>query len=208
VNHNITPSFRRLFHHHHTLLMGVFSIVLCPLRCAFVMIHGIIVVHVVQLSIAQEAQLGAAATKVAVSVIHITETRGAAIVQSRAHICVMPLTMAQDAVAPLGALLVDMISAVLLALTAVEPLLTLTLPAIVCLFIAPLLGHVSDGGIVDKGGTNSTMITPCCSSNVVVAGMVVVTSLIMSPYGVINMATIICGSMCAGGGGRDNAHGG
>jgi hypothetical protein len=101
-----------------------------------------------------------------------------------------------------------MVSAILLTFTAVEPPLPLSSPAIECILIASLLGHTSDGGVVDKGGTNSTMITPCCSSNVAVAGTVVVTSLVTSPYGVINMATIICGGMCAGGGGRDNARGG
>jgi hypothetical protein len=142
------------------------------------------------------------------SIIHIAETCGAAIVWSWAHICVVPLAMTQDAVVPFGAFLVDMISAILLALTAVEPPLALTPPAIMRMLIAPLLSYTSDGGIVDEGGTNSTIITPCHSSNIAIVGMVVVTSLVMSPYGMINMATIVCGGMCAGGGGRDNAHGG
>jgi hypothetical protein len=76
------------------------------------------------------------------------------------------------------------------------------------MLIALFLGYTSDGGIVDEGGTDSTTITPCHSSNVAVAGMVVVTSLITSPNGMINMATIICSGMCAGGGGRDSACGG
>jgi hypothetical protein len=143
-----------------------------------------------------------------VPIVHIAEACGAAIVQSRAHICVMPLAATQDAAAPLGALLVDMISAILLALTAVEPLLALTLPTIVCVFITPLLSYASDWGVVDEGGTDSTTITPCYSSNVAVAGTVVVMSLVTSPNSMINMATIVCGSMCAGGGSRDNARGG
>jgi hypothetical protein len=120
----------------------------------------------------------------------------------------MPLATAQDAVAPLGAFLVDMISAVLLALTAIEPPLALTSPTIEHVLVAPLLSYASDGGVVDESGTNSTTITPCRSSNVAITGTVVVTSLVKSPNGVINMATIVCGGMCAGGGSRDNAHGG
>jgi hypothetical protein len=143
-----------------------------------------------------------------VSIVHVAETHGAAVVRPWAHICVMPLASAQDAVAPLGAFLVDMISAILLALTAIEPPLALTPPMIECLLIVPLLGYTSDGGVVDKGGTDSMMITPCCSSNIAVAGTVVVMSLVTSPYGVINMATMVCSGMCTGGGGRDNACGG
>jgi hypothetical protein len=124
------------------------------------------------------------------------------------HICVVPLPVTQDTAAPLGALFVDMVSAILLALTAIEPLLSLALPAIEGMLIAPLLGYAPDGGVVDEGGTNSMTITPCRSSNIAVAGMVVVTSLITSPNGVINMATIICGGMCTDGGSRDNACGG
>jgi hypothetical protein len=60
-------------------------------------------------------------------------------------------------------------------------------------FVTLFLGYSSNGGIVDEGGTDSTTITPCRSSNVAVVGTVVVTSLIMSPYGVINMATMVCG---------------
>jgi hypothetical protein len=172
------------------------------------MINGIVVICVGQLSIAQEAQLGAAATEVAMPIVHVAEARGAAVVRSRIHICVVPLTATQDATVPLGALLIDVISAILLALTAVKPLLTLTLSVVVCMFVALLLGHASDGGVVDEGGTNSMTITPCHSSNVAVAGMAVVTSLVTSLNSVINMAIIVCGGICAGGGGRDNAHGG
>jgi hypothetical protein len=157
------------------------------------MIDGIVIVRIVQLPIAQETQLGAVTAKVAMSIVNIAEARCAAVVRSRAHISVVPLAMTEDAIAPLGAFLVDMISAVLLALTAVEPPLALAPSLVECMFIAPLLRHMSDGGIVDEGGTDSTTITPCCSSNVAVAGMVVVTSLITSLYGVINMATIVCG---------------
>jgi hypothetical protein len=99
--------------------------------------------------------------------------------------------MTEDAVAPLGALLVDMISAILLALTAIEPLLALASSLVVHMFIVLLLSYASDGGVVDEGGADSMTITPCRSSNVAVVGMVVVTSLVMSPYGVINMATIV-----------------
>jgi hypothetical protein len=120
----------------------------------------------------------------------------------------VPLTVTQDTVAPLGAFLVDMVSAILLALTAIKSSLALTSPSIVHMLIAPLLGYTSDGGVVDEGGTDSTMITPCRSSNVAIAGMVVVTSLVTSPNGVINMATIVCGGMCTGDGSRDNARGG
>jgi hypothetical protein len=143
-----------------------------------------------------------------VPIVYIAETCGAAVVWSQAHVCVVPLAATQDTAVPLGAFLVDMVSTILLALAAVKPLLTLTLPTIMCMFIALLLGYASDGGIVDEGGTNSTTITPCCSSNVAIAGTVVVTSLVMSPNGVINMATIVCDGMCTGGGGRDNARGG
>jgi hypothetical protein len=109
---------------------------------------------------------------------------------------------------PLGAFFIHMVSTIFLTLATVEPPLSLPSPAIECILIASLLGHASDGGVVDEGGTDSMTITPCCSSNVAVAGTVVVTSLVTSPYGVINMATIVCGSMCAGGGGRDSARGG
>jgi hypothetical protein len=172
------------------------------------MINSIVIIRVVQLPIAQKAQLGAAATEVAMPIVHVAEARGAALVRSRAHVRVMPLTATQDTIAPFGALLVNVVSAILLALTAIESPLALAPPTIVCMFIAPFLGYVSDGGVVNEGGTDSTMITPCHSSNVAITGTVVVMSLVMSPNGMINMATIICGGMCAGGGGRDNACGG
>jgi hypothetical protein len=120
----------------------------------------------------------------------------------------MALPLTQNAVAPLGALFVDVVSSILLTFTTIESSLSLPSPTINGLLVAALLGYASDGGVVDEGGTNSTTITPCRSSNVAVAGTVVVTSLITSPYGVINMATIVCGGMCAGGGGRDSARGG
>jgi hypothetical protein len=101
-----------------------------------------------------------------------------------------------------------MVSTVLLTFTAVESPLSLPSSAVKCILIASLLGHTSDGGVVDEGGTDSTTITPCRSSNVAIVGTVVVTSLVTSPYGVINMATIVCGGMCAGGGSRDSARGG
>jgi hypothetical protein len=101
-----------------------------------------------------------------------------------------------------------MVSAIFLTFTAVESPLPLSSSVIQHVLVAALLGYTSDGGVVDEGGTDSTTITPCRSSNVAVAGMVVVTSLVTSPYGVINMATIVCGGMCAGGGGRDSTCGG
>jgi hypothetical protein len=141
-------------------------------------------------------------------IIHVAEAHGAAIVWSQAHVHVMPLTVTQDAIVPFGAFLVNVVSAILLALTTIESPLALALPMIVCMFVVPFLGYASNGGIVDEGGTDSMMITPCRSSNVAIAGMVVVTSLVMSPNGMINMATIVCGGICAGGGSRDNACGG
>jgi hypothetical protein len=171
------------------------------------MVDAIIIIDIVQLSIAQKARLGAAAAEVAMPVIHITETCGAAIVWVQAHVRVVSFTATQDTVAPFGAFVVDMVSAIFLALTTVKPPLALTPPAIECILVAPLLGYASDGGVINEGGTNSMTITPCCSSNVAVTGTVVVTSLVMSPNGIINMATIVCGSMCTGGGGRDSARG-
>ena len=142
------------------------------------------------------------------AIIHIAVSLRAPIMWARAHVGVVALALAKDAVAPLGAFLVHVVSAILLALTAIKPPLPLTPSAIERILISTLLRHASDGGVVDEGGTDSTTITPCRSSNVAVAGTVVVTSLVTSPYGMINMATIVCGGMCAGGGGRDCARGG
>jgi hypothetical protein len=147
-------------------------------------------------------------TQVAMAIVHVTEARRAPIMRVRAHVGVVALALTQDAVAPLGALFVHVVSSVFLTFTAIKPSLSLSSPAIECILVAALLGYASDGGVVDEGGTDSTTITPCRSSNVAIAGTVVVTSLVTSPYGVINMATIICGGMCAGGGGRDCARGG
>jgi hypothetical protein len=175
--------------------MGILSVMLCPLWHAFIVINGIIIIHVVQLTIAQEAWLGAVVAEVAVPIVYIAETHGAPIVWSQAHVSIVPLTMAQDTIVPLGALFVDMIGTVFLALaTVVEAVLALTPSTLQCVLVALLLGYVSDGGIINEGGTDSIMITPCCSSSVAVVGMVVVTSLVMSPYGMINMATIVCSS--------------
>jgi hypothetical protein len=104
----------------------------------------------------------------------------------------MALPHAEDAVAPLGALFIHMISTVCLALAAVKVTLALALPAIQCMPVS-LLDYTSNGGIIEEGGTNSTMIAPCHSSSVAVMGMVVMISLIMSLNGVINMATIVSG---------------
>jgi hypothetical protein len=188
--------------------MGVLHIMLHPLRRTLVMVDAIIIVGIVQLSIAQKARLRAVAAEVAMPVVHKAETCGAAIVRAWAHVRVVSLTAAQDAVAPFRALFIDVVSAVFLAFTTVKPPLALTPSAINCFLIVPLLGYVSDRGVVDEGGTDSTMITPCRSSNVAIAGTVVVTSLVTSPNGVINMATIVCSGMCAGGGSRDSARGG
>jgi hypothetical protein len=134
-------------------------------------------------------------------IVHITETCGAAVVQLQAHVHVMAFPATQDAAVPFGTLVIYMVGAILLTLATVKPPLALAPPAIDCILIVPLLGYASDGGIVDEGGTDSTMITPCCSSSVAVAGTVVVMSLVTSPNGMINMATIVCGGMCTGGGG-------
>jgi hypothetical protein len=172
------------------------------------MVDAIIIVRIVQLPIAQKARLGAVVAEVAMPIVHITETCGVAIVQARAHVHVVSLTVTQDTTAPFGALFINVVGAIFLTLAAVKSPLALTLPAIECILIAPLLGYASNGGVVDEGGTDSTTITPCHSSSVAVVGTVVVTSLVTSPNGMINMATIVCGSMCAGGGGRDSARGG
>jgi hypothetical protein len=178
-----------------------------PLQCALVMVNAVIIVCIVQLSIAQKARLGAAATKVAMPVVHVTEACGAAVVQAWAHVRVVSLTTTQDTAVPFGALFVNVVGTIFLTLATVKPLLALTSPTIECILVAPLLGYASDGGVVNEGGTNSTTITPCHSSSVAVAGTVVVTSLVTSPNGMINMATIICGGMYTGGGGRDSARG-
>jgi hypothetical protein len=128
-----------------------------------------------------------------VPIVHVAEAHCVAVMWSWTHISVVPLAMAQDAVVPLGAFFIDVISAVLLALTTKEPLLALTSPSIDYMFIVPFLGHMSDRGVIDEGGTDSMTITPCRSSNVAVVGTVVMMSLVMSLYGVISMATIVCG---------------
>jgi hypothetical protein len=160
------------------------------------------------MSIAQKTRLGAAVAEVVMPVIHITETCGATVVRAWAHVRIMSLTTTQDAAAPFRALVVHVVGAIFLTLAAVKPPLALALPVIDCILIAPLLGYTSNGGVIDEGGTDSTTITPCRSSSVAVTGTVVVTSLVTSPNGVINMATIVHGGMCAGGGSRDSAHGG
>jgi hypothetical protein len=193
ANHNTIPSFRQLFHHHHTLLMGVLSVVLCPLQCALIMINGVIVICIGQLTIVQKARLGAAAAEIAMPIVHVVEACHAAIMWLGTHVGVVPLAVAQDTVAPLGAFVVDVISTIFLALTTIKPPLALALPTVECMLVALLLGYASDGGIVDEDGTNSTMITPCHSSSVAIVGTVVVTSLVTSPYGMINMATMVSG---------------
>jgi fluoride ion exporter CrcB/FEX len=172
--------------------MGVLGIMICPLGHTLIMVHAVVVICIVKLSIMQEAQLGTMMAKVVMPIVHKAIARGIAIMGSWAHVDVVALTSAQDAVVPLGTLLVNVIGAILFALATVEPLLTLTPPVIQCVLIALLLGHASDWGIVNEGGANSTMITPCCSSSVAVVGTVVVMSLITSLNGVINMATMVC----------------
>jgi hypothetical protein len=156
-------------------------------------INGVIIICIVQLTITQKAQLGAVVAEVVMSIIHIAEAHHAAVMWSWTHVGVVPLTMTQDTVAPLGAFFIDMISAVFLALTTIKPPLSLPPAAVIHVFIAPFLGYVPDGGIIDEGGTDSMTITPCRSSSVAVTGTVVVMSLVTSPYGVINMATMVCG---------------
>jgi hypothetical protein len=103
----------------------------------------------------------------------------------------VPLTVTQDAVVPLGALFIDVVNAILLTLATIETMLALTLHMVQCMLVV-LLCHLSDGGVIDEGGTNSMTITPCHSSSVAIAGIVVVTSLVTSPNDMINMATIAC----------------
>jgi hypothetical protein len=172
------------------------------------MVDAVIIICIVQLSVAQKAQLRAAVAKVAMPVVHIAVAGGAAIVRSQAHICIMSLTATQDTAAPFGALVIHVVGAIFLTLAAIKSPLALTSPAIECILVAPLLGHVSNGGVVNEGGTNSMTITPCRSSNVAIMGTVVVTSLVTSLNSVINMATIVCGGICTGGGGRDSTCGG
>jgi hypothetical protein len=129
--------------------------------------------------------------EVVMPVVYVTEACHATIMGLWAHVSVVSLTSAQDAIVPLGTLLVDMIRAILLALAVVESLLALSPSLVQRIFVALLLCHASDGGIVDEGSTDSMTITPCCSLSVAIAGTVVVMSLIMSLNGVINMATIV-----------------
>jgi hypothetical protein len=94
------------------------------------MIDGVIIICIVQLTIVQEARLGAVSAKVAMPIVDVAEAHCAAVVWSWAHIRVVPLAMTEDIVVPLRAFLVDMISAVLLALTAIKPPLTLAVAGI------------------------------------------------------------------------------
>jgi hypothetical protein len=73
--------------------MRILRVILCPLRHAFIMIYAIVVIHVVQLPITQEAQLGAAATEVAMAIVHVAEGRCAPIMWAVAHVCVMALAL-------------------------------------------------------------------------------------------------------------------
>jgi hypothetical protein len=116
------------------------------------------------------------------AIVHVAVGGHAPIMWTRAHICIVSLALAQNAVVPLGALVVHVVSAIFLTFTAIKPLLSLPAPTINRVLVVSLLGHASDGGVVDEGGTDSTMITPRRSSNVAVAGTVVVTSLVTSPY--------------------------
>jgi hypothetical protein len=74
------------------------------------MVDAIVIVRVVQLSVAQEARLGASTTEIAMAVVHITVGCRAPIMWVWAHVGVMALALAQNTVAPLGALFVDMVS--------------------------------------------------------------------------------------------------
>jgi hypothetical protein len=69
-------------------------------------------------------------TEVVMSIIHIAVPSGAVVMKSWAHIHVMSLAAAQEAVTPFGALLIDVVSAILLALTTIKSSLTLTLPSV------------------------------------------------------------------------------
>jgi hypothetical protein len=55
------------------------------------MIYAVIVVRVVQLSVAQEARLGAAAAEVAMAIVHVAKARRAPIMWARAHVGVVAL---------------------------------------------------------------------------------------------------------------------
>jgi hypothetical protein len=156
------------------------------------MIDAIIIICIIKLAIAQEAQFGAVASKVVVSVIHIAKAHGAAIVGPWAHVSIVSLTVAQDVVVPFGALFVDVVGAIFLALTAVKAALALPSPVVQCMLVTLLLCHLSDGGVIDESGTDSMTITPCRSLSIAIAGTVVVMSLVMSLNGMINMATIVC----------------
>jgi hypothetical protein len=115
-------------------------------------------------------------------VVDIAETCCAPVVWLWAHVSIMPLTVTQNAIVPLGALFVNMISAIFFALaTVVEPALALPPTTFQRVLVALLLCYSPDGGIINEGGTDSMMITPCRSSSVAVMGTVVVTSLVMSP---------------------------
>jgi hypothetical protein len=75
----------------------------------------------------------------------------------------------------------------------IKAALALSLSMVQCVFVSFLLHYLSDRGVIDEGSTNFTMITPCHSLSVAVVGTVVVTSLVMSLNGVINIATMVCG---------------
>jgi hypothetical protein len=132
--------------------------------------------------------------KVVMPIIDIAKAHRAPIMWPWAHVSVVSLPVTQDAIAPLGTLLVYMISTILLTLPAVvKPSLALTMSTLYYVFVAPLLSYLSNGGIVNEGDTDSMTITPCRSSSIAIMGTVVVMSLITSPYGMINMATMVCG---------------
>jgi hypothetical protein len=145
------------------------------------------VVHIVQCTIVQEAQLGVVVAKVAVPIFHVTVAVSAAVIRLWAHVSVMSLPHAQDAIVPPRAFVIDIICPIGLTLTAVEALL----PMVEHMFVMLLLGHTSNGSIIKEGSTNSITITPCCSLSVAMVGTLVMMSLIMSLYGVISMATIV-----------------
>jgi hypothetical protein len=55
-----------------------------------------------------------------VSIVHVAKASSATIVGPWAHVSIVSLTVAQDAVAPFGALLVDVVSAIFLTLAAIN----------------------------------------------------------------------------------------